>query len=73
LVLTLVQQTQEKKARPMKIALALAAAALMAGCASMQSATCVQPDPVQPAVNSKCWNNGVNCGQGITPNVPQSN
>ncbi|MFN7162908.1 MAG: hypothetical protein ACK5YK_01955 [Pseudomonadota bacterium] len=52
------------------IALALAAAALLAGCATRS--TCVQPDPVQPAVNSKCWNQGVNCGQGITPNVQQA-
>lgn len=50
----------------MKItAIAFAAAALLAGCSSMHSATCVQPDPVQPAVDSKCWNQGVNCAQGI--------
>jgi uncharacterized protein YceK len=57
----------------MKItAIALTAAALLAGCSSINSGTCVQPDPVMPAVNSKCWNQGVNCAQGITPNVNQS-
>jgi uncharacterized lipoprotein YajG len=47
----------------MKIAYALATVALLAGCSSMQSATCVQPDPVQPS--SGCWNKGTDCGTNI--------
>jgi uncharacterized protein YceK len=51
----------------MKIAYALAAAALISGCSTMNSATCVQPDPVQPA--SACWNKGTDCGTEIQANT----
>ena len=44
---------------------ALAVATLLGACSTMNTGTCVQPDPVQPA--SKCWNQGVNCAEGITP------
>jgi|GEM_PF-6850266 len=47
----------------MKAILAVAALVVLAGCAAQNQ--CVQPDAVQPA--SQCWNNGVNCGQPITP------
>lgn len=46
----------------MKALIAVAAVALLAGCASHQ---CVQPDPVQPAHGT--WNKGVNAGQEIVP------
>ncbi|MCA3244668.1 MAG: hypothetical protein INF43_05130 [Alphaproteobacteria bacterium] len=51
----------------MKIAFALATVALLGACSTMQSASCVQPDPVQPA--SACWNKGVDCGTDIQANT----
>lgn len=45
----------------MKALLAVAAVALLAGCAAQSQ--CVQPDPVQPA--SKAWNKGVNGGENF--------
>lgn len=56
-----------RKPNPMKIAFALAAAALLGACSSMHSATCVQPDPVQPS--SGCWNQGLDCGTNIQTNT----
>jgi len=46
----------------MKTLLAVAAVALLAGCASQKQ--CIQPDPVEPA-HPKVWNQGVNGGEDI--------
>jgi type IV pilus biogenesis protein CpaD/CtpE len=48
----------------MKTLLAVAAVALLAGCAA--HTTCVQPDPVEPS-HPKVWNKGVNGGKEIVP------
>lgn len=48
----------------MKALLAVAAVALLAGCAAHN--VCVQPDPVEPA-HPKVWNKGVNAGKEIVP------
>lgn len=45
----------------MKTIIALAAVALLAGCATQSS--CVQPDPLEP--KDHCWNKGVNCGEPL--------
>lgn len=36
--------------------------------ACAQTHQCVQPDPVEPA-HGGCWNQGVDCGTGITDPV----
>lgn len=47
----------------MKALIAVAAVAMLAGCAS--SHQCVQPDPTQPAHG--IWDKGVNAGEPLVP------